>query len=690
MPSSQDFFLSGGGLRCRLDRRTGRIVELIDERAGDAFVSGRTRPGGLEVFDELERKLYSDLHSPSTVDEVKAGDGRVEFVKRFEGAPFALRCRWRADAAGLCLDLEARLLGEAAMRSVRLSLVLPVTGGLVSWAPSYPPASDVATRPVRYCYLADERGKARTGIPMLTLYHPAAGGLSMVVPFETPKVQLNMGVEPPDPTPWYVTEHVPRINAGAEVDTITPPEPAALGAEPVVRFTEKHVGLRPGKPLPLSMWLFAHEPSWRAGLGRVVERYAEHFRPHPDALRFGAGAGANPAIVDEQSIQRAREFGVTHAWFHGHFEFHGEFLTDEALADPAYRWECEPYPDWLNGLGVEQIRDQIRRLAAAGVGTFLYGFNMHCDPTIVEKRSLHADVARNEDSEIARAYHDQPVMFFSPESPFGRQLLDQMERMIATYPQIVGLALDNWNYAGIDFGHDDGITMVNSKPAASINFSQQRMIGAIAERMHDSGRFVYTNKGRTIESMRGVDCVLTESRGPEAYATFAFMNLMRTIVADDYGVEEDPACAEEVLKYSLVWGGQMGGKERQADLEQARAYRPLSALIRNRRWIFQPDPLDLPAGVEGQIFRIDERSPVNPGAVVVTVVRPDVGWREAVPSDELSVVVRVPQGAGLSRAEWLTVERSGQGPVDCPLSRDGQAVRVALPCLGAAGVLKLT
>lgn len=687
--TGQELAILGGDLRCVLDARTGRIVELVHEPANDAFVSAQTPPAGLEVYDELDRRWYSDLHSESTIGEVVAGSGQVEFVKQFRGAPFALHCCWRADESGLHLQVDAALHPRAKMRSIRISLVLPVTPGLISWAPAHPPASDVTADPVRYCYLADEKGKARTGIPMLSLYHRRRGGLSIVMPLELPKVQLNMGVEPADPRPWYVPEHVPRINAGAYVDTPAPPEAAELGESLVIRFTEKHVGLRPAGPLRFALWLFGHEPHWRVGLGKVVERYIDYFEPHPDSRGIaGAGGGANPNVVDESSLKLQREFNVTHTWFHGHFEFHGEFLTDEAVGDPGYRWICEPYPDRFRDLGVERIRGQIGRLKAAGIGTFLYGFNMHCDPSIVDKRGLHADVARGEDGEIARAYHDQPVMFFHPDSSFGRQLLDQVDRMTRAYPEIIGLALDNWNYTGIDFGHDDGVTMLNNRPAASVNFSQQRMIEALSARMHASGRFICTNKGRTIESMRGVDFVLTESRGAETYATFAYMNLLRNIVPAEYGAAEDSRYAEDVLKYLLIWGGQMGSNER-ANAEQARAYQPLLALLRNRRWVFQADPLTLPADTDGQIFRIDDRSPVNAGAVMVTLVRAEVSWRDGSFREGLPLTVRLADADRFSQAEWLSVERSAQPAVAVGMKRRGKAIEIELPPLGSAGVLKL-
>ena len=648
--------LVGGSLECRLDKASGRVVELKQVASQDSFVSRREGPAGLEVFDELERKWYTDLQTPSSVTGLMTSQCEVTFVKQFEGAPFSLRCTWRPSGDGVRLHVEAFLHEGAAQRSIRISVVLPVTPGLLSWAPSWPAASDVLADPVRYCYLADEKGKARTGIPMLTLFHPGKGGLSLCMPFEVPKVQLNMGVEPFDPTKWYVPEKVPRLSAGAEVDTVTPPEKADMGERLVIRFTEKHVGLRPGKTLPFAMWFFGHEPDWRPALGMVVETYKDYFEPHPAFAAFAGGTyGANPNKVAPEMLAAARPFAYTKNWFHAHFEFHGEFLTDEACSDPAYRWVCEPYPKEFVDLGVERVRQGIHALREVGDATFIYGFNMHCDETIIEKRHLQADVGRNQQGDIARAYHEQPVMYFSPDSPFGRHQLEQMDRLMKIYPDIAGVALDNWNYAGIDFGHDDGITMVNNQPAANLNFSQQRMIPAIAAKTHSTGRFVFTNKGRTIESFRGVDTVLTEAHGHQTYGTFAYMNLHRCVTPCEYKSMEDAKYAEYVLKYVLVWGGQPSHFEAQSDPEQSLAYKPLYDCIRNQRWVFTIDPLTLPAGYEGQIFRIDERSPWNAGTVAVTLVRQDVTWRDGKVKKNLKVKVRLPDGERFRKAYWTGV-----------------------------------
>ena len=119
------------------------------------------------------------------------------------------------------------------------------------------------------------------------------------------------------------------------------------------------------------------------------------------------------------------------------------------------------------------------------------------------------------------------------------------------------------------------------------------------------------------------------------------------------------------------------------------AYKPLYDCIRNQRWVFTADPLTLPAGCEGQIFRIDERSPWNAGTVAVTVVRQDVSWRDGKVKKNLKVKVRLPDGERFKKACWTGVESSAAGPVECKISRKKGEISVTLPPVGAAGVLQL-
>ena len=398
---------------------------------------------------------------------------------------------------------------------------------------------------------------------------------------------------------------------------------------------------------------------------------------------WGARQGAN-VHLSEEGLADFRRYGGTVAWLHTHFHRHGDFIPAEALRDPDFTWFCEPYAKEYFGISVNSNRRVIDRLTDNGQGVFLYGFNMHADTISIIRQGLFADVTRNRDGAITQAYHDQPVMFFHPGSPFGAHQLDQMDQMMELYPRSMGIALDNWAYGGIDFAHDDGITMFGHRPAANVNFSQQRMIPAIAQKWHSSGRLVMVNKSRSIESMKGADSMLSEATGEEIFAMFALQCLDRHLHPTEYSAENDPEYAEYTLKYTFVWGGQVGGG--QADPEAALAYGSLMRGTRNRTWIFDPDPLSLPAGVRGNIFRIHPDSPWEPGDIVITLVRQEVRIRERNFLQGLKVKVRLPEASLVKQASWQTVEDYQKGEVRCDFSRSGDELTVSLPALGAAGL----
>jgi len=75
--------------------------------------------------------------------------------------------------------------------------------------------------------------------------------------------------------------------------------------------------------------------------------------------------------------------------------------------------------------------------------------------------------------------------------------------------------------------------------------------------------------------------------------------------------------------------------------------------------------------------------------VVVALVDLARSWREKKLTQGLTVTVRVSESAELKTATWLGVETSGEAPQPCKMSLDGDKITVALPQIGAAGILRL-
>ncbi len=701
-PAAETVTLEGGALRGVWDPASGKLLRLeslpcpLKGVRALEFAGPEAGAAGFELYDELERKLYSERIAPGSISGWRltrlGALTRVEYSRRFAGAPFVVDVRLTGDSRGLTLEWSAHLEKGPdgrypAQRNVRVSFALPSQKGFQGWAAAFPEPSSLTGSPRRYCYGLDEPGLTRTGIPLYTLFSPGAAGLSALVPLELPKVQLEMGPEPEDLSGLYVPLAPDPSSAEASVHYAAQPAPLEPSTVKVVRVSERLVGLTAGRPLRFAVRLFGHAPDWRPALGGLVAMYPEYFRVESGMRSiWGARQGANVHVGDKD-LESYRRYGGTCAWLHTHFYRHGDFIPPEAVCDPDFTWFCEPYAKEYNGISVNSNRKVIDRLTDNGQAVFLYGFNIHADTVAIVERGLFAEIARGQDMQPSRCYHDQPVMFFSPETPFGSHQLAQMDLMQRLYPRIAGVALDNWAYGGVDYAHDDGITMIDNHPAASVNFSQQRMIGAIADKWHASGRLVMVNKARTIESLKGADSMLSEAEGEEIFAMFALMCQDRHLQPTEYSAENDPAYAEYTLKYTFAWGGQLGGG--QANPEAALAYGALIRFTRNRTWVYDPDPLGLPEGVHGQVFRIHPDSPWNPGDIVVTLMRPEVRLSERKFAQGQTVRLRLPENASIKRAAWLTVEDWDKPAVECPIERRGGELSVRLPRLGAAGLLRL-
>ena len=144
------------------------------------------------------------------------------------------------------------------------------------------------------------------------------------------------------------------------------------------------------------------------------------------------------------------------------------------------------------------------------------------------------------------------------------------------------------------------------------------------------------------------------------------------------------------MQHLLIWGGTPAATlARRRGWDTIAVYRPLTDAMVGKRWVFDADPLRLPSGYQGQIFRIDKHAPRG-GDVVVSVVNLDRSWRDKQFTEGLSVTVSLPEADQFKRATWLGVEKSREPPQPCEIERAGRKLLLRLPPVGAAGILRLS
>ena len=230
--------------------------------------------------------------------------------------------------------------------------------------------------------------------------------------------------------------------------------------------------------------------------------------------------------------------------------------------------------------------------------------------------------------------------------------------------------------------------MVHNRPTYDMNRNHQVIGPACFEKAHRAGKVIMVNKLATIESARGVDMVLVEHMTVEGLKMHAFACVYRAVFPLHWSHPSRRDALERCFQYLLLYGGTPASTLYRQDPETYVAYRRLLRAMVGKRWVFDADPLRVPPGFEGQIFRIDPNAPRG-GDVVVSLVNLSRSWRDGKRTGGLKVRIRLPEAGRLAKATWTAPGR-GARPQPCQMDRSGQTVWVSLPPVGAAGVLRLS
>jgi len=665
-------YLSAADTILALDRAAGGIVSLRVGRRREEMA--RSRPAGfVEVVDLRDGRTYNPLAARTTItDEQHTGDPQrpttLSFRQDFDGAAFGIRHRLGPTAAGLRWDVALKLLdGQRDNRSVQVAWVLPLPRGWRFWVPNTTKVHYVdGVTPRRFVYAHAYFREFGTVIPLAGALG-RRGALAVFSPPDVQKVQITFDV---------FTQASP---AGARGPV------RAFEDTPKLRITHQYVGLRPERELKLSLCFAGVRPSWRAVLGHYARAYPELFEPVPATRKVEGMYGIRGlGRIGEEDVRQMKAAGVTFAELHGSFPEYGEYMTEEALAHPEAEYYCEPHKS--GKISLAHNRRWVAELMAAGVAPFMYFYNCHANPETIEKR-WPKELMVDERGRPLIKYRTEPALHAQPDSPFGRHLIRQMDLMLRAYPKLPGFFIDNYAIEMIDFGHDDGVTMIHNRPAYDLNRNHQDIGPVCFEAAHKVGKIIMVNKVSTIESLRGADMVLAEGMNIASIHQHGFACIYRPLFP--LGMRYGADGAERGLQHLLLVGGTPDEGLYRADPETMKAYRPLTDAMIGKRWLLETEELKLPAPYEGQIFRIDEHA-ARAGDVVVALVDLSRSWRENRLTEAASLTVCFPGSAEFKQASWLTVENSGDKPQPCRMDREGDEIVVRLPPAGAAGILRLS
>jgi len=689
--------LSSGRGEVTVERDTGVIRRLAVKR-GRRLVDlmGQLRQnqvgyiGGLRLYDERDEKWYDDWVSrPRVVRCTKRGN-RLVLTKRYPGAPFEVELSLELKGGELAWEVTCRQK-QKVNRQVRVILALPIIAGWECFTTADCHADG--------SYQGPNTPWSFDGMTSFDYYYnqgPYVGRHDLIVPFFSMyDPQQDVGLSFGEHLDRNVPGAVFRFsNAEREFDWGYQAKPD-IRRYPHFEVSHLYIGMRGTKPCSTGGLIFLHEGHWRCGLGMYYRRFKRWFAPGCEKIyeREGTFECGNVFMADR--VDEYKSIGGKYLEVHGHFPWYGCYFPDEQSWHTIDHLEREYVPEHrrpkrYRRLSQELIHAKLKKLKESGVSSHYYfNYSDGYRPWVEER--FGDSLAIMEDGQIApsgwRLCH---CLLADPDLSFGKYMIETTKKVLARYGDVLdGFFLDCFRHFEFDFGHDDGVTMVNNKPAYAVNHMFTRIQAAVGRLLRQRGMDCFANKPRTMAIMRDVDGVLLEGTGDAAEVKFYYCCIGKPLF---YMWTSTHKPQEEYLKRAVVLGGWPRDPVLQATdkAERRREFRryvklyakylPLYRHFSRRVLCFDRDPITFSDGVYGQIY-----------------TRPDGAYVVGVMSDWVSVDDRLRRSRvpyvqlrlrGAAKIGRVQVHYAGRAePQDAlPKASEGQLV-VELPELRSAAVI---
>jgi len=237
------------------------------------------------------------------------------------------------------------------------------------------------------------------------------------------------------------------------------------------------------------------------------------------------------------------------------------------------------------------------------------------------------------------------MMNSDPQTKFGQEMLAMIDRFVRMYPDMGGVFVDQLCYDVLDVGHDDGVTMHNNKPAYRLWRCYEKPLKKLADIIHGQGKIMFANGACNVEVQKEIDGLMAEGLAWSMDA-LKYLCIAKPLLFLVYA--RDVSDLEEMFLNCLVVGASYSvyfpKKTRQINAVY-KAYLPLVQQLYGRKWIFDPDPISIPSGMEGNVFAGET------GNIIVTLVsrRKSILEKNAV-ARNIPVALRLKNGARIKEA----------------------------------------
>ncbi len=570
-----------GGLIAYIDRQKGCLSQLALEHSGFTWAAW---PGKTVVRDDVHGCFYG-INEPAKVEVVVARNA-VRIRKFFNNVPWVLEEKWTKDQDAL--GWEATLqMDSGDFRSCAIQLHLP-------WPQPLHPMKFWAARegmpsaPNRYAQIALEYGEITSGIliPALVSYREKENvGLLAAMPFDfkTPRLRF--------------------------VSTFRDPDL-------IIEFD--WLALAPNRPAKAKLLFRATEGHWRPALGWLYNRYKDYFEPRSTTIQnLWGGHICGNFDADPEDIKIMRQLGLSWYEIHAHFPAYGNYHPESAST-----WHSGHSKD-KKSISKELIKQTIKNLHEENVAALPYIQVTGDGDAEALPSGFTSSRIRDRHGEYVSAWPGTWLMNSDPKLPFGKDMQRQIRGIVERYPEMDGLFVDQACYNFLDTAHDDGLTAVGNRPAAMTGFNYAPHLEQLSKLLHPN-KVMIANGPFCVGIMKYFDGLMAE--GSEwlcdhlQYYTIGCKPMYFLLY------RKEDRDLELMFQRCLIYGaGYSSYKQAAESADLYHQYVPLVERLFRRRWVFEADPLHLPTGYEGNVFRLqDDRLAVSMAGTMPRLARSGV------------------------------------------------------------------
>ena len=645
-----------------ISEERGNLDRLSIKRKGFGKWTGC--PGRLTIVDELRRRTYTDTKDPMTCSQKRRrrnGETVIENRKEFKGADFSVKETWRMKKDALSWDVTVSLNKGSRDRTIQVRQLVPYPKpayGLGVWSAQ----SQFPTTIERVGGLHLAYGDACFGtvIPAVTLYKEKEDvGLTIAKPFGSRTAQLAFS---------FQGYH----SAGVDMETTL-------------------LGLRKGKPATTGFLIHAHSGCWRSGLRWLYKKYPEYFNPPNTRIREieGGFLMANP-FSEEETIAELARLGVKWEELHNHFPFYGEYAPNAPEWESVVAHDYPEAPGWPGKVSAQAVEDHIRMVHRHGIKCLMY-FQCAGDAFIPHAEENFPDaIARGIDGARMPSWKECCLMNADPSTSFGKEMLRMIDRFLKRFPDIDGVFLDQLCYTAVDAAHDDGVTLYENAPAYDLGHCYEKPVKKLTRRIHEQGKLVFANGPFNVEVQKDVDGVMAEGCSWIG-DVMKWLCIAKPLLIHTYA--DDPRKVETMFRQCLLCGGSysVGGSSTLVKppplTPKARkvfqAYIPLVEKLCGRKWLLEPDPIELPFGCDGNIFEGENKTRI----ITLVAGRRSVLEKKGVETD-VTLKARFKGMSKYRKAESFGTHYGGSRPVR--VAEVNGLLKLTLPEHAAASVIVLS